>query len=1054
MFPELWNFLVEDDDEETVTIFKSNFNQMYNIDPDFEDSLTLENTYTTDIIALYNLTYGDVLKDKFDSYIYLDGTLIKKIIFKDYLEKELEQLEEFENMEVFDQFDDKQKKFIKSFLIFDEKELKKLFEEEQKRNEEPTTKAEIESKARVQAPKGGVNVRGKFYPGGQFLPKDVVAELSDAEKEGIERGEDVGDVDVVSDENEDDDFDYEASDFEYAIEEELYDVLELNNKESLKLYYDGELWDKDRLDGYGNPKKVKQIIEGDGIVINFEGGYFNDDNNEKIESFFDKIEGGDNYLGKNDTVLEDLLAFIEDKYEVDFIFNENEGKVYQFKEGTEQIIDKDFPMSDFVETLIGDIDVGDTLLRERVARKYGINEEEFKEFIKNSELQTFYNANSETFEVINPIDLRELTKNPNSDDIEKFFYAMALHDLIDERVFPIDNDLQYVDYKNDWGFGKSSFSFSPYGKDYDDYKNIMDFFTKIEREGLRRNTFTRAGQGYSKDLLKDIDDSISELEKSVKVPSAEKNELRRWYYDNTKLDDRIGTLEEEFKFELLPAKSIEQFKSDPLKYYINGINEPLPPNFDIKTDSYNGEVKLYYTRPETGTRFPMGEIEYNLDYSQAGGGYTIFSDVLSSTFHEDFETSFNSDFQNDIRKYAYSDDEWYTENIGDWTIFEALHPMSILINEVAEKPIIPNHLFENSTSPFPYDKDAYRNSFKGDYFLQSKQQQLIGVTAFDEMENLVSYIDDEYENAGLQNFLNESVEDYKNYFKSKMEEFGISERVNLTDDRFNEEAKSFIGNFLMQEHLRDRLSTMNNSEFFISKIFGEYEKFNRYAQDSFRGDFASQFRSKFNDFTTNFNNNSSIFFDDVLIENSFGAEFGETLRDRMKINGYDNLQLENSNDRYNADSPLVRATMHEYFDEVVRKGFEGVGSAKSFEELIGGETDRRNPELDITYGKMKPSVRSKGLYTYLRRQIMNIADQNEAVVNTSASPTIFLNNLEENIVGRFDREIDGGRQEEFLNSDSIMRDLISSFSNEKRRKIADYYFSFGSGDSGSRPPKK
>lgn len=56
----------------------------------------------------------------------------------------------------------------------------------------------------LRSPTGGVNVRGKFYPGGQFIPKDVAEKLSEAEKEGIQEGRDVGEVDVVNDETMDD----------------------------------------------------------------------------------------------------------------------------------------------------------------------------------------------------------------------------------------------------------------------------------------------------------------------------------------------------------------------------------------------------------------------------------------------------------------------------------------------------------------------------------------------------------------------------------------------------------------------------------------------------------------------------------------------------------------------------------------------------------------------------------------------------------------------------------------------------------------------------------
>lgn len=43
--------------------------------------------------------------------------------------------------------------------------------------------------AALRAPKGGVTVQGNFYPGGQFIPKDVVASATEAERKAILEGE-------------------------------------------------------------------------------------------------------------------------------------------------------------------------------------------------------------------------------------------------------------------------------------------------------------------------------------------------------------------------------------------------------------------------------------------------------------------------------------------------------------------------------------------------------------------------------------------------------------------------------------------------------------------------------------------------------------------------------------------------------------------------------------------------------------------------------------------------------------------------------------------------
>ena len=41
---------------------------------------------------------------------------------------------------------------------------------------------------RLRAPKGGVTIKGKFYPGGEFIPKNVVAGLSESDKQKIASG--------------------------------------------------------------------------------------------------------------------------------------------------------------------------------------------------------------------------------------------------------------------------------------------------------------------------------------------------------------------------------------------------------------------------------------------------------------------------------------------------------------------------------------------------------------------------------------------------------------------------------------------------------------------------------------------------------------------------------------------------------------------------------------------------------------------------------------------------------------------------------------------------
>ena len=58
---------------------------------------------------------------------------------------------------------------------------------------------ETKVKAQLRAPKGGVNIKGKFYPGGKFIPKDVIEDMSEDEKKAVEEGKDSGAVDSVED---------------------------------------------------------------------------------------------------------------------------------------------------------------------------------------------------------------------------------------------------------------------------------------------------------------------------------------------------------------------------------------------------------------------------------------------------------------------------------------------------------------------------------------------------------------------------------------------------------------------------------------------------------------------------------------------------------------------------------------------------------------------------------------------------------------------------------------------------------------------------------------
>jgi hypothetical protein len=58
---------------------------------------------------------------------------------------------------------------------------------------------ELQMKAQLRAPKGGVTIQGKFYAGGKFIPKEVLENMSTEEKQAVEQGKDAGSVDSVAD---------------------------------------------------------------------------------------------------------------------------------------------------------------------------------------------------------------------------------------------------------------------------------------------------------------------------------------------------------------------------------------------------------------------------------------------------------------------------------------------------------------------------------------------------------------------------------------------------------------------------------------------------------------------------------------------------------------------------------------------------------------------------------------------------------------------------------------------------------------------------------------
>lgn len=138
--------------------------------------------------------------------------------------------------------------------------------------------------------------------------------------------------------------------------------------------------------------------------------------------------------------------------------------------------------------------------------------------------------------------------------------------------------------------------------------DLYDYDHKKSRQNYLKDT-----KSYFEDYISSaIDNALKEEEKSVKVLGGEKNDLRRWYYANTTLEDREKAFGKDSG--LIPADSVEQFKSDPTKYFITGINEPLPKNFEMinkKIDDdadYQSTTYLLAVNDGKNKLYPIGEL--------------------------------------------------------------------------------------------------------------------------------------------------------------------------------------------------------------------------------------------------------------------------------------------------------------------------------------------------------------------------------------------------------------------------------------------------------------
>ena len=86
-------------------------------------------------------------------------------------------------------------------------------------------------------------------------------------------------------------------------------------------------------------------------------------------------------------------------------------------------------------------------------------------------------------------------------------------------------------------------------------------------------------------------DSILSRKLPFKLSSSEKIELRKNFYKNTTIKQRIEMFKGDRDMEIAP--SIEAFKDNPEKYYIPGINDPLPEGIRIQNNIGMGEILMY-----------------------------------------------------------------------------------------------------------------------------------------------------------------------------------------------------------------------------------------------------------------------------------------------------------------------------------------------------------------------------------------------------------------------------------------------------------------------------
>lgn len=500
--------LIYDETENEIFITDYSLNKYYNKVPDFYNNYSLRDTLIGEIDGFYNFSYGDLIFDDDEIYMYTNGTNVKKTIVVKRLFKNKVSLTDF------------QKELTKAFQITDE-ELFDLVEQE---DEELKTKAELEAKANpYRSPKGGITINGVFYRGGQFIPKEVLETLSEEEKEGIKEGKDVGGVDVEEDEN---------PRFEGLEKKEYYEKYLKQDEQKPRSWYRLNDYEFETIEKALDPQDMWDVIK-------------------------------ETYDSKDDKLMR--FPLVEGENLNDYYIRMAQFERLGYKKGNPLYSD----MLDYQERIFDNTEYKSTFFRNAGY--------EFKR--PSNSLSLVEEA------VANSID-REW--RGDTKDLDEFKDELSSTSLDKFKTWTEDTE-----------FDKPTVI------------NLSDLYNDDLKKS--RQNYLKDTKSYFEDYISSaIDNALKEEEKSVKVLGGEKNDLRRWYYANTTLEDREKAFGKDSG--LIPADSVEQFKSDPTKYFITGINEPLPKNFEMistKIDDdqdYQSTTYLLAVNDGKNKLYPIGEL--------------------------------------------------------------------------------------------------------------------------------------------------------------------------------------------------------------------------------------------------------------------------------------------------------------------------------------------------------------------------------------------------------------------------------------------------------------